>query len=254
MPTSALEAVLYVFLLFPGIAFTSARERHRPITTKSVLRETAAIVLSSAALIGVIFTAVLVAGFFVPDIARWLKDLSQDSGSLLERDSQFFFSMMIGLLLASIALGWLAGSKAAHQLWLKVTFREKAPDLDQSLWSTAFRIYENSPSVMVALQLKSGVYLEGRLHSWDRSGDESPTRSLMLTGDIMCRMKLGEKPEILDEAILVVHDSEIDFMVVNHMKAELPAPVVRWGLAVQSPATGVTESWWKRCISGVFGT
>lgn len=251
MPTTALEAVLYVFLLFPGIAFTIARERHRPRTKKTVLRETAQIVLSSAALIGAILTAALVSGFFFPNIAQWLKDLAQDSGNLLERDSQFFFSTMLGLLGASIVLGLLAGSRTAHELWLKATSRANAPDLNLSVWSTAFRMYENT-SVMVALQLKSGVYLEGRLYSWDVSGDEDPTRGLILTGDIMCRMKLGEKPEILDKTILVVHASDIDFMVVNHKSAPLPAPVERWGSGAIPAATLTAGPWWKPRISWNF--
>lgn len=240
MPTTALAAVLYVFLLFPGIAFTMARERHRPRTKKTVLRETSEIVLSSAALIGAILTAVLVSGFFLPGTAQWLKDLAQDSGNLLERDSQFFFSTMIGLLVASVILGLLAGSKTAYTIWLKATSRTNAPDRHLSVWSTAFRMHENT-SVMVALQLKSGIYLEGRLYSWDVSGDEDPTRGLILTGDIMCRMKLGEKPEILDKTMLVIHASDIDFMVVNHKRDPLPAPIERWGSGATLPAAPPTS-------------
>jgi hypothetical protein len=215
MPTTAIGAVLYIFLLFPGIAFVRARERHRPILKRSVLRETASIVLVSAVCLGSVLVLVLVGGFYMPGLAQWLRNLAIDSNKLLAQDSQLFFSALLGILLASIVLGWTLGTKPVDGLWRRMTSQVNTPDLELSAWGMAFLMHRDT-QVNVALQLKSGISIEGDLFSWDKSGHDEPTRGLVLTGDVKFKMPGSKNVRRLEDATVVVQASEIDFMSVTH--------------------------------------
>jgi hypothetical protein len=50
VPTTVTGILLYIFSLFPGFAFQFARDGHRPVAKRSLLRETGTVVLVGLAL------------------------------------------------------------------------------------------------------------------------------------------------------------------------------------------------------------
>lgn len=228
MPTEPIAALLYICLLLPGVAFVWSYEGHRSVMKRSAFRETASVVIASVASIVAVFLVHYVLGFLWEPAARTLREFFLDPGKLFRDDSQLFLGVVLLDLLAAILVGLFLGSRPADALrrdlqarWREVWKRESnAIDREQSGWLAAFRARPDD-RIHVGVQLKSGVWLQGILYSYTKTGDEVPERALVLSGRIHYRAADGENMYPLEGfSSVVVQAAEIDHLMVGYEPVE----------------------------------
>lgn len=225
MPKNILEAMYYIFMLFPGIAFIVARERHRPKTERSAFRETASVVLVSVICLGFVFSVAVLVGFVHRDVRDWINALVTDTDNLVKRDSQTFFLVLMVVLVIMTLLGLLAGSKWVHDRshGLIRILREdqtiKPIDREQSTWETAM----TPPSghyVEVNLRLTSGGWLSGQLYSSTGTSDPKDWAMNLLHAQYR---PPGETTSVPASAysLTLVRGSDVEIFFVRYV--ELPS-------------------------------
>ncbi|MEE2569566.1 DUF6338 family protein [Pseudarthrobacter sp. J64] len=224
MPTEPIAAIVYICLLLPGIAFIWNFEGHRPSIKRSVFRETATVVIASAASLLSVFVCIYVAAFFVDSVQRGLLQFFVDPAVLLKDDSQQFLGVLLGGVVASVLVGAFYGSATAHR-WFRLAvqsiyalFRKDVPSLERGLsaWTAAFEALPGH-DVRIGAQLKSGTWIQGNLYTFNQDGHDGPDRALTLSGDILYRLaESAEVRELEGFSMVVLHSSEIEFMTVGH--------------------------------------
>lgn len=181
MPTSLLGVALYVFALFPGIAFIFAREGHQPAVKRSALRETASLIFVSA-------ICDAITAFLIVVVAHWWSDLDTRIGETLRGDlnwvrENLLLSLVALVIFAGVAtaFGYAAGTQWAHEHGLKFLWNSPIPR-DTSGWKALFDERPNNQAaiVEVAVVLKSGGWISGILHTFDNDPDPHPHRTLTL--------------------------------------------------------------------------
>lgn len=230
MPKNILEAMYYIFLLFPGIAFTIAREAHRPRTVRSTFRETATVVLVSVICLGIVFSAAVFVGLASAEVRAWLNTLVIDPDSLVRLDSQKFFLILMGVLVVATAIGLFLGGKwshdLAHRALRKIRKEEtvKPIDREESTWETAM-----SPPkghyVEVNLKLKSGGWLSGQLYSSNGTSDPNDWAMNLMHAEYRPPSGLKSFPTS-DYSLTLVRgtDAEIIFVRYVSLPANVPKP------------------------------
>ncbi|QHC54512.1 DUF6338 family protein [Rathayibacter tanaceti] len=119
LPTSIWGVALYVFALFPGIAFIFDHEGHRPVSKRSALRETATVVFVSAICAAVLGVVVAIVAAFWPEFRGTVG--GRTGGNLtwaLENRPVVTLFAIVTLVLATL-LGRLMGSKWAFEKGLE---------------------------------------------------------------------------------------------------------------------------------------
>lgn len=224
MPTEPVAALLYLCLLLPGIAFIWNYEGHRPSIKRSVFRETATVLIASAASLVSVFIVFYIAGFYFESFRKALQQFFIDPQAQLRADSQAFFGVVLVSMIAAVVLGAFYGSATAHadvkaiRRWISKVRRKSTPTMERGLsaWSAAF---ESMPDhhVNLGVQLKSGTWIQGRLFTYNQDGDDGPERALTLNGGILYRLSNGENVNELEGfSMAVVHASDIEFLAVGH--------------------------------------
>lgn len=245
MPTEPLAALFYVFFLLPGIACLYLLEKHRNIVKRSAFRESALVVTVSAISLITVGTLMLVVSYFVPSVADWMKQVVLAPAKLIRQDSQGFYLSMLGILLASVAFGFLFGSawfalkRQKLNEWRerkKESRRQKRKDagkteketippvrIDQSGWDVAFS--ENSSPKKLNVILKDDTLLQGTLRSYSAAAEDGPDRALVLHKVLMQRSSTADVPsQILEADYLVVQASEIKYLTVGYYEDEAETP------------------------------
>lgn len=229
MPTEPLAALIYVCLLLPGIAFVWKYEGHRSVVKRSAFRETATVVIASVASLIAVLLAHYVLAFFSEAARTTLRQFFLDPGELFRNDSQLFLGTVLLDLTAAVGVGAFFGSRSADRLrkkfdvWSRALRCKQLTGLDRGLsgWGAAF---ERMPDhlVNVGVQLKSGAWLQGVLHTYSQTGDEGPDRALTLSGSVYYRRADGDEVHPLEDySVVIVQASEIDYLTVGYA----PAPV-----------------------------
>jgi hypothetical protein len=228
MPTEPIAAVIYVCLLLPGIAFIWNLEGHRPSIKRSVFRETATVVIASAASLLSVFIFIYLTGFFNTTVQRELLQFFVDPAGLLKSDSQRFIGVLLVGTVASVILGAFYGSATAHKWFrgavqrLYLLFRRDMPSIERGLsaWTAAFDALPGH-AVTVGAQLKSGTWVQGNLYTFNQDGHDGPDRALTLSGNIVYRLADSDQERMLEGfSMLVLQASEIEFMTVGHVQPE----------------------------------
>lgn len=229
MPTEPIAAIIYVCLLLPGIAFIWNFEGHRPSIKRSVFRETATVVIASAASLLSVFICVYVTGFLSTAVQRGLLQFFVDPVGLFKSDSQRFIGVLLAGATASVALGAFYGSATAHKWFrsaiqrLYALFRKDMPSIERGLsaWSAAFDALPRH-DVRIGAQLKSGTWIQGNLYTFNQDGHDGPDRALTLSGEIFYRLADSDHVRELEGfSMVVLQASEIEFMTVGHERPEL---------------------------------
>ena len=184
MPTTFAGIALYVFALFPGLAFTFVREGHRPTARRSALRETAAILVVSVICNAMVALAAIIVSFSVPAVESTIRELLADGSMYVIAHFQIAALWALGILTATTALGCLLGSKWIHELGLKWIWDSAQVSRESSAWNTEFDTGKSTDVVLVGVQLRGGGWIDGVLHSHDNSGDADSTRTITLSGEI----------------------------------------------------------------------
>lgn len=224
MPTEPMAAIVYVCLLLPGIAFIWNFEGHRPSIKRSAFRETATVVIASAASLLSVFICVYMAGFFIDAVQRGLLQFIVDPEGLLKSDSQGFIGILLGGVTSSVIIGAFYGSATAHRWfrsavqWLYALFRKDLPSIERGLsaWAASFEALP-AHNVRVGAQLKSGTWIQGKLYTFNQDGHDGPERALTLSGEILYRLADSDEVRELEGfSMVVLQSSEIEFLTVGH--------------------------------------
>lgn len=180
MPTSIWGVALYVFALFPGIAFIFAREGHRPVSKRSAFRETATVVFVSAICAAVLGLVTAIVAALWPEFRRTVGGLLGGNLTWARENWPLAVLLAIVALVLSTLLGRLLGSKWAFERGLEKVWESEIPR-DTSSWTQLFTTDAEDTVVEVALTLKSGAWVSGLLYSFDNDPEPHPHRTITLT-------------------------------------------------------------------------
>lgn len=217
MPTTIAGIALYIFSLFPGVAFIFAREGHQPTAKRSVLRESATIVLVSTICEVLLALILVLVSIFVPDVARVIKESLSGDLSWSRDNFQTVAIGIVGFLGLATTLGFFAGGKAVHDAGLHRLWDNSLVARDSSAWGAAFTKFPNA-KVLLGIELKSGGYLQGYLFAFDNSADPEPHRAITLSGEIKFRpdgeSKLAETEGF---GLVIVEAMDIELLYVAYI-------------------------------------
>jgi len=215
VPTSIWGVAFYVFALFPGVAFVFAREGHRASSKRSAFRETASVVFVSAVCDAVVALVVVAIALSVPGVANTITAMLD--GDLSWARSNFGWALVFALLALAAAtlLGFFLGSKWAHDHGMKLLWSAAIPR-DISAWQKILYPDERV-EVKVGLTLKSGAWVSGTLWDFDNDADNSPHRTITLSGDLSARSSGSEEPVPLSETDwVVVEAGDIELLQASY--------------------------------------
>ena len=217
MPNNAVSLALYVFALFPGVAFAFMSEGHRPIAKRSALRETAAVISVSVLCDSVVLLLLIAVSLFVPPLAKTLEFAFQKGDAFVASNVQWLFPSLLGLLTVATLLGAVLGSKRAYEAGLKKLWTSSLVNRDASAWGIAVALADDDDKIQLGIQLKSGTWVQGQLHHFDNAGDGDPTRALVLTGELKHRpIGVADQVDVSGYGLIVVEAGEIDFLMVGY--------------------------------------
>ncbi|QHC71786.1 DUF6338 family protein [Rathayibacter sp. VKM Ac-2801] len=214
MPTSLWEIAIYVFALFPGVAFIFAREGHRPAGKRSAIRETATVVFVSTLCDAALALVLTVLASFLPGLQELLVQLVRgDFTFVAENLVLATFSATVALILATL-LGYLLGSQWAHEHGLSMIWKAAIPR-DSSAWTQLLHP-DQKVVVQVALTLRSGAWISGMLANFDDDPDPHPHRAMLLNGEILMRAAGDDEVAVIDADWLVIEAGDIEMLQVTH--------------------------------------
>lgn len=222
MPTTLVGITLYVFALFPGIAFVFALEGHRPSGKRSVLRETATVVFVSAVCAAII--ALVAAG-----LALLWADFGAVLAQTLAGDLTWAKQNLSGAIVAATAalavstlLGFALGTKRVYDRLLHKLF-DATIARDRSAWAQVLLDYvEDCQIVDVAATLKSGAWVSGTLDGFDIDPDPHPHRTIVLTTPQYRAAGSDEVVELIETDYLVIEAGDIETLQVSHKASTTP--------------------------------
>lgn len=216
MPTEPLAALVYVFLLVPGIAYAHQVEKHRPVGNRSAFRDTATVVVASSVCAVTVIVAALVTSIFSEPVANWIGKFIGNPAALVAEAPRGTIGLFIGALVIATAIGAGAGAflTSSPAAWLQKN--SKAIRYHVSGWENAFARHPKS-RVMVSVRLKSGNWVYGQLDFYSPSPTEDGNRSITLAGSLWFRGAEKQEAEPLENAqIVVIQASEIDYLTVEY--------------------------------------
>lgn len=215
MPLTPIAALLYLFFLVPGLVFVSRAETHLPRRERSVFRETARVIFASVGCAAVVLVLYIVVSiWWTLPIDGVVKFTANPMETFTARPRASIFWMMVFLGLAS-AVAWAAASKRIYHLGRTILWTGTGDDV-QGI--TAWQSVLLPPSgedveVMVGVQLKSGIWVEGAHDAHSDVEEENGDRQIILRSPLKYRLKDDDSVEELGHFDrMVISASEIDFM------------------------------------------
>lgn len=219
MPTDAFSAILYVFLLVPGLVYTRQIERRRSYGKMSAFRETATVVVASSAALLTSWIFVILLST-IPVLNPWVNAMMADPDGVRAENPLVYSGCIILILALAVTFGFIGGQPRINQWIARIGSHEDDVKLYQSGWTVAFDTKGRKIPVIVSVQLKNGDWLQGPIDHWNQSPDETPDRSFTLKGPIWFRSSTAEIDELLDQdQAVVISAAEIEYLTV----AEDPA-------------------------------
>jgi hypothetical protein len=219
MPTTLFGVAFYVFALFPGIAFGFAREGHRPVGKRSVVRETATVVFISTICDSVIALMIAIAAAIWPDVNRVLSAVLQGDFSWPRENLLVAVVLVVAAITASTLLGLLLGSKWAHDKGLKAIWASEIAR-DTTAWSEILHP-DQAVRVQVGLTLKSGAWISGTLYDFDPNPDPDPHRTITLNGEITIRtLGSAEATPMVGTDWIIIEAEDIEVLQVSYLLPE----------------------------------
>lgn len=210
MPTTPIAVLLYVLMLTPGILFLLRAESHRPRTSRSAFRETALVVIVSAFCAGLVIGLFILLTFPFPQLAEGASKFIRDpSLTLAEHPRQVPLWMGLFFLLTS-AIGFIAGGDKIYQ-----TLDRLIPKNERVFQGSAWQkiLWDEDHDMVVGVQMKSGVWIEGLFAHHTHTDDDSGDRALVLQGPLSRKLKDAQASETVENFDrLVVQSSDIDYI------------------------------------------
>lgn len=214
MPSDPFSAVVYVFLLIPGLVYVSLRENHRPKPKQSVFRETATVIFASALSLLATTVLSLFIALFVNEARSGFAALIASPDQVRQLHPIKFFTLWLLFLLIATVFAYGAAHPAAQALFARMRLNKGRVDISSSGWSAAFNALPGM-LVIVSIQFNNGDWMQGPLYTFTPGAEDTMDRSLSLYGEIIFRGKDSETAEPLaGKQMIVVQASEIHFLSV----------------------------------------
>ncbi len=225
VPSTLGQLVLLVALLLPGLAFTIHREWYLPRPKVSVFRESASVIFSGAAvdILAVAIAVVAVHVFPALGLDGQLVGVSADSITWPQFVSVFWRA--IAVLALAVAIGWLAGGRAAYGLASKIRLAGRGRT-DGSAWWLLFdqQYVPKGTSPYAGIELDDGQWFEGYVSTFSTATDDTPDRELTLVHPVKHREANGDSEPVEMEGVDAVALSarQIRFLRVTYLPNDEP--------------------------------
>lgn len=221
MPNEPFAILAYVFMLIPGTLFLFQSEKYRPRTKKSAFKETATIVIASAAchLVVLILFLVLVgfAGWPVPALQDFSKQALTDPSAMYKAQPIGVSWLFLFLLAVSSFFGLVLG---LPKVWNPLIAIGGKPQIQRSetTWTQIFHA-KKGHRVFLELQMVSGNWIYGELTSHDPDADDDDNRSLVLGGNLYVRNHdAKEMTHLVTATQMIIQSKEIEYLSVTYAK------------------------------------
>jgi hypothetical protein len=237
LPSSLLGAVLFLFLLAPGLAFVLRRERAVPEAQRSAFRETVQVVAASA-------ISLFVTGLLLTAARVVWPDHTLNVRGLIRAPKTFFLDhhvqvtwWAVASLSAATLLAWVAADRRLPSSRIARWFtRSKvvralngpsAPIKRSSAWYVAAHLFDGDEQglIQVGAQLDDGTYVVGYLDHYNIDTGESPDRDMLLHGPLGLVTADGKKHN-LEATYTVISARRVVRIDFTHLAPSAqPAPV-----------------------------
>ncbi|MFI5489194.1 DUF6338 family protein [Micromonospora echinaurantiaca] len=195
VPSSLLGAILFLFLLTPGLAYVLRRERVIPEARRSTFRESVQVVAASAISLfaaGLLFSA---ARSIWPSHTLNVRGLIQAPGTFAVGHHVELAWWSIGFLATATVLAWVAADpripKSRLAAWMgglaiiRAVVGPPARIRPESAWYVLAHRYDDDPGLIhVAAQLDDGSCIVGYLFQYNIDTDEGQDRDMVLHGPL----------------------------------------------------------------------
>ena len=229
MPTSFVGLLLFVALLAPGLAYVARRRVLTPITKPSVFRETATVVLLSAA--SDAFALALLGA-----VRGAFPDQTPDVGALVLAPRAYFqrhyievFAWGTGTLIVAclLALAGAAVLSARPVVWLlSLGFfgwllgrgeNDERVTTEPAWW----RLFSGRPErIHLGCELDDGSWVSGYLASYSAESDETADREFVLAEELKylpAGAQPGTEPQVLNASAVVVSARRLQLLHVTYV-------------------------------------
>lgn len=238
MPTTLTGLLLFVVLLMPGFAYLVGKERSGVERKMTAFRETVSIVTASIVSESVILAIFAVIRVVRPSIGPPVGRLPEQGASYLIAHYTEFAPWGAGLLLAATVLAYIA---SLPSLRLLLPFQCQYPhESTASAWWKLFQQWYPDDAKHIGCILDDGSYVEGRLASFNRSGDDLPDRDLILMSPLKYRPPDSDETSDYPAGALCVSASRIVVMFVSYLNE--PTSASKEAEGVGSPASVALQS------------
>jgi Family of unknown function (DUF6338) len=228
VPTTLGGFVLFIAFLAPGFAFLLVREQGpHPRPERSVLRETATVVLASlffdcAAAAGLLIVLALTS-LSPPDVSTLISQPTRYLGENLARVAGWFMVLLTGaVLLAVISSGILNRERVVTFLkerppgkWLLPTSGVRV----ESAWWKLLKAEHKDSYRRVTCRLEDGWTISGWLRSLNESVEESADREITLSGPFVLTSPQGDRI-VQPTGAISVSARRIMYLFVDYLSEE----------------------------------
>jgi Family of unknown function (DUF6338) len=216
MPANAIAALIYPFFLIPGLIFLNRTETHLPRRKRSVFRETATVVFASVGSAAVVLLLYVAASFILAvtlPLDSLVKFTADPAGVFTSRPRASIAGMLAFLVLSS-AVAWLGASKWVYEQGRRILWAGSGIDVHgTTAWQEVLLPSADKQEVVVGVQLKSGIWVQGVHDAHSDVEEENGDRQLILRSPLRQRLKdHGKTEELKDFDRLVIQASEIDYL------------------------------------------
>jgi hypothetical protein len=214
MPANAIAALIYPFFLIPGLLFLHRSETHMPTRKRSAFRETAIVVFASVGSAAVVLSLYVFASSWQTIPLDSLVKFTADPAATFNNQPRATIVGMLAFLAIASTVAWLGASKWLHGLGRWLLWAGSGNDVqEKTAWQDVLMPSAEGKEVVVGVQLKSGLWIQGVHDAHSDVEEEDGDRQLILRPPLRQRFKDEDDiTELKTFDRLVVRAAEIDYL------------------------------------------
>jgi hypothetical protein len=228
IPASLAGLLFFTVMLWPGLTYTTIRERMKPMIRRSPFREALDVISVSLLTALVVAMIVVVSHLLMPRFTPQPNELLFDTQRYVEEELTLVGAWAVVALVLSQGFAAILALGLLGRLFLPVFRRRRdyaglaIHESQLSAWWIAFTQYPVAEAIpYVGCQLSDGSYVSGLLHSYSRDWEDLPDRDLVLLGPIQFRPAKANQVAVLEGVgMVVVSARNIVMITVTYQPAE----------------------------------
>jgi hypothetical protein len=228
IPASLAGLLFFTVMLWPGLTYTTIRERMKPMIRRSPFREALDVISVSLLTALVVAMIVVVSHLLMPRFTPQPNELLFDTQRYVEEELTLVGAWAVVALVLSQGFAAILALGLLGRLFLPVFRRRRdyaglaIHESQLSAWWIAFTQYPVAEAIpYVGCQLSDGSYVSGLLHSYSRDWEDLPDRDLVLLGPIQFRPPKANQVAVLEGVgTVVVSARNIVMITVTYQPAE----------------------------------